>query len=1510
MFKHFKRQIAQVLAVAVLLVSIPLSAITAEATSSSVPDEIKALGLDVYGSLIDTSVSAGDAIANHEDGNWKQDEDEWSYGRPNADWKWWRGNTPDDPTSYTISTEVSSENTISFTSEKTDGIILLPMLPSPNYKFEVTFTVGDDTQAANGSFGLVTNIDSTYNGSKGGTMFVVYEGKSSNAGKIYTQNKGKVNGDTKAVETPTWHTAPGAGETMTLTVYAYEGVNYYYVNGTFFKSVKSTFDTEGESLCGIFNSGATVTIKNVSVKKLKKAEEAVPAELQAVEPDLVAGDDLVKINLASGTTLPDHDAEGWEQSADAWSYGLPDADWKWYTSEGSDSDPATVLADNTISYGSNGKDSIILLPTITSSDYKFEATFKAEDLSAKNTGTFGLITNISSNFKDSKGGTMFVTYGSGKTTNPIYTVSKPAEKNADRVFYGPDWYKSPSVGEERKLTVYIYNGKNYYYIDNNYVATVESKYPIDGESLCGFYCYNSKVTISDISVRELRMTEKEPSDGDNNTPSDNPTPSDPTPGDNIDDTNRFPEGAVFDESSLPIAEQPIYLTDFDNETVGELPDGWQLGYPPNSASFGYYNKKAETAASGKIVELDGYGKVLEFSSTNTDAFLTGPDTNTLDYIFEATVIVNFDSEGEFGLANNFYTGINEAKGCMYSSSHNISTGKIDSAYKYRPTDKTLQGTWNASYYPKNEDTVKLKIISYKGYNYICCNDVLCAVAPQRAVSGVTSDNPGFFTYGGNIYITDVKITEIYNDNAEFVIDGANLAVTDEGKVDIDVALSFDKTQYIYTKYFDGTYTYSDSDKMKFGVVMAMADSQVPQEIEVGTDGVTNTVFTTFTQDDSEIDFTYSISVPEENYDKFYTVRPYVVIEGAYTYGEAKAYSAAELANGIYAFSDDDALKEKLADVFADSSVFVGKDAKKLTFTLFSDFHYKEKMYPNTIADLNSILKRADDSNSSFIMSAGDFCNDAKGSPELFNTYLNYYTEEGDLLLAYNIYGNHELETKGNTMENVTDKLTNDKSVVWGTATGEYDPYIAYYYFESEGFRIVCIDTQYSFNPTTQEYEHNYSGSYGAPSTNTLPRSLGPVQLEWLEKVLTEAAEEDIPCIVVGHDRFFDFGLTTTSSDADTVRGIFKKVNDMNPGTVLMCVNGHVHADNQGVSEGVFYFDTNCTRNGVFVTQNQTIYTSDQTFTYEKYDPDGNLESVTQEPPTKFSAGDNTWFYADPLSAVVTINEYGVITVDGTESTWAYGVVPSTASEVTGKVPRISSGTYFTCELLGHNMVYENDGAYHWAKCVNELCDEEIKTVAHTYDQKVVSEEYKATDTTCDAKATYYYSCVCGVKGTETFEVGELAEHSYGEWKVVKEATADEKGLKERECSECGDKQTEEIPVITTDTPGTGDAPSTPGAGDASGTPETGDAPGTPETDDAPGTPGTDDAPSTPGTDDSSETPDNNEDSGTSENEEASANTTDAAKTGDNFNPVLWLVILIMSGAALAVAAVYCRKRKQ
>lgn len=54
------------------------------------------------------------------------------------------------------------------------------------------------------------------------------------------------------------------------------------------------------------------------------------------------------------------------------------------------------------------------------------------------------------------------------------------------------------------------------------------------------------------------------------------------------------------------------------------------------------------------------------------------------------------------------------------------------------------------------------------------------------------------------------------------------------------------------------------------------------------------------------------------------------------------------------------------------------------------------------------------------------------------------------------------------------------------------------------------------------------------------------------------------------------------------------------------------------------------------------------------------------------------------------------------------------------------------------------------------------TTAHecVYDQKVVSEDYKATEADCTNAATYYYSCSCGEKGTQTFADGEALGHSY------------------------------------------------------------------------------------------------------------------------------------------------------
>ena len=75
-----------------------------------------------------------------------------------------------------------------------------------------------------------------------------------------------------------------------------------------------------------------------------------------------------------------------------------------------------------------------------------------------------------------------------------------------------------------------------------------------------------------------------------------------------------------------------------------------------------------------------------------------------------------------------------------------------------------------------------------------------------------------------------------------------------------------------------------------------------------------------------------------------------------------------------------------------------------------------------------------------------------------------------------------------------------------------------------------------------------------------------------------------------------------------------------------------------------------------------------------------------------------------------------------------------------------------------------DATNHWHKCF--ICNDKTDIVAHTYDQEVAVDGYKKSDATCTAKATYYKSCICGAKGTETFESGGLLAHDFtgGTWK--------------------------------------------------------------------------------------------------------------------------------------------------
>ena len=129
----------------------------------------------------------------------------------------------------------------------------------------------------------------------------------------------------------------------------------------------------------------------------------------------------------------------------------------------------------------------------------------------------------------------------------------------------------------------------------------------------------------------------------------------------------------------------------------------------------------------------------------------------------------------------------------------------------------------------------------------------------------------------------------------------------------------------------------------------------------------------------------------------------------------------------------------------------------------------------------------------------------------------------------------------------------------------------------------------------------------------------------------------------------------------------------------------------------------------------------------------------------------------------------------------------------------------------YSEVWSSDETNHWHEC--SVCGDKKDVAAHTpgaaatettpqtcticgyvikaalghthnFNQKNTSETYLKSAATCTKKAVYYYSCTCGEKGTETFESGDLAAHSYKtEWS--KDSTKHW-----HECSVCGNKKDE------------------------------------------------------------------------------------------------------------------------
>lgn len=280
---------------------------------------------------------------------------------------------------------------------------------------------------------------------------------------------------------------------------------------------------------------------------------------------------------------------------------------------------------------------------------------------------------------------------------------------------------------------------------------------------------------------------------------------------------------------------------------------------------------------------------------------------------------------------------------------------------------------------------------------------------------------------------------------------------------------------------------------------------------------------------------------------------------------------------------------------------------QIKFMIFSDFHYWENNYPQSIEPLEEIMAAANDAKVDFVVQCGDLCHNIPTSEPLRRAYLdNPYG-----LRTYNCWGNHETEA-ADSIEAVLEALGQKNT---------YD-----YYDVADGFRLILLDSNF-YPDENGVIRHNPPRSWGMRGGDIF----GDEQIKWLEETL---ASTDRHCLIFSHASFENsLGMT----DGEKTRAVISAANDKCPGKVMMCCNGHYHRDHLALTNNIVWFDVNASLNVEWQPRENTLYS-------EEFKATARM--------TK-----NCCFSKDPLYAIVTVSEDGHIKVEGRKSEFLYGVSP-------------------------------------------------------------------------------------------------------------------------------------------------------------------------------------------------------------------------------------------------------------
>lgn len=279
----------------------------------------------------------------------------------------------------------------------------------------------------------------------------------------------------------------------------------------------------------------------------------------------------------------------------------------------------------------------------------------------------------------------------------------------------------------------------------------------------------------------------------------------------------------------------------------------------------------------------------------------------------------------------------------------------------------------------------------------------------------------------------------------------------------------------------------------------------------------------------------------------------------------------------------------------------------ISFSVFSDLHWREGDWAGCEARLDAIVTRAVRSKAEFLIHCGDFCHDVAAARSMIAKYA------AAPIPAHHVMGNHEFE-RSNSLEEVLAAFSMPRN---------------YYSFDVRGFRFVALDNNYHHGQDGK-LKH-YADESEWEKCHQKEVFLPPEQVDFLRETVATAPG---PVCVFSHASLL---FSQERGGVANGREVVDMVDRERKGRPVVFFNGHYHRNELTVRGGMAFFDVNSASSLMWSDREHHAYPA--------------------EIMAKCPVSNHSFLNSEPVSAIVRMTMDGEVEIDGMKGGYFCGVDP-------------------------------------------------------------------------------------------------------------------------------------------------------------------------------------------------------------------------------------------------------------